>query len=545
MPLFHSILRTFCFVFVLGLSPAFAQTNWYVDGTRPNGSGTETDPFQTIDAAFRVVQPGDTVFIKAGNYLQASTLTTRTSGAVVKKITVKGWDPKNKPVIEANGKVMDVYHANYTFEDLIFDSRFANADVIRVRVDADHLTMKNCEVRNAQKDGIDISSADDVLIEDCYIHHMLAGTFSNQVDAHGIVATGQRNLTIRGCEISHCSGDCFQTDPNRGYPLWDSVLIENTKMWTGPLTGNMAGWLKGESPGENAIDTKINPAEVTSGYRPVIMLKNVQAWGWTNNGYISLRAAFNIKEQVNCTIDGVICYDNQLAFRLRGPGSRGGANIVIQNALVYDNEIAIRPEDDIEKLHVYNSTFDKEPSAVWFQEAGGGYDANGFKMLNCLFVNDKPVQADGESNIAVDSTCFVFRAERDYRLKKGCEAIDSGVDIPEVRTDIVGRPRPRGFYDIGAYEYEDVSSVWETDNSKELSIYPQPSSGIIYLKMAGGSMSNAKYRVYDLQGKEILNGQASSNTIDLNDLENGIYLIQINIGDQIFRKKIVKSAEVN
>jgi hypothetical protein len=40
----------------------------------------------------------------------------------------------------------------------------------------------------------------------------------------------------------------------------------------------------------------------------------------------------------------------------------------------------------------------------------------------------------------------------DYRLRKGSPAIDAGVDIPWLTTDLDGDPRPLGGYDIGAYE---------------------------------------------------------------------------------------------
>jgi hypothetical protein len=49
---------------------------------------------------------------------------------------------------------------------------------------------------------------------------------------------------------------------------------------------------------------------------------------------------------------------------------------------------------------------------------------------------------------------FVDPENNDFRLKHGSPAIDAGVPIPEVTTDIEGKPRPAGSgYDIGPYEY--------------------------------------------------------------------------------------------
>lgn len=50
---------------------------------------------------------------------------------------------------------------------------------------------------------------------------------------------------------------------------------------------------------------------------------------------------------------------------------------------------------------------------------------------------------------------FVDPDNHDYRLRAGSPAIDAGVTIPEIETDLVGTQRPvGGGYDIGAYEFK-------------------------------------------------------------------------------------------
>ncbi|MEZ4764600.1 MAG: hypothetical protein R3C26_15895 [Calditrichia bacterium] len=63
---------------------------------------------------------------------------------------------------------------------------------------------------------------------------------------------------------------------------------------------------------------------------------------------------------------------------MRGPGSNGGAHITIINSIAYDNETTFRTEDDLEKLLIYNSTFDIGTGNRYFQNASGGYDPAGF-----------------------------------------------------------------------------------------------------------------------------------------------------------------------
>ena len=61
---------------------------------------------------------------------------------------------------------------------------------------------------------------------------------------------------------------------------------------------------------------------------------------------------------------------------------------------------------------------------------------------------------DLNSSIINFSQLFVNIGVDDYHLAAGSQAIDSGVTLPDVATDLDGKPRPAGAaFDIGAYEY--------------------------------------------------------------------------------------------
>ncbi|GEM_PF-1896069 len=463
------ILSAFMMLFAY---PTFA-TIYYVDDVSTNGSGTFSDPFNNFSDALNAAQPGDTVMVFPGTFDLPGAVSSVRNGTPTLRITLMAYDPNDRPLLTRIGRVMNVNHSYLTIDGLIMDGQFGDTDLMRIYSNADYLILRNCELKNSLRDGIDLSNADEVLIENCEIHHMLAGTFTNQQDAHGIVATGEQNLTIRGCNIYYVSGDCFQTDPDRGLPLWDNVLIENCQLWTGPLPEDAAGFHAGEIPGENAVDTKINPDSIQTGYRPHITIRNVESYGFMP-GFISDRAAFNIKEQVECVISGVNVYHNEIAFRLRGPGSRGGAHVTIINAIAYDNVKIFRTEDDIELLHIYNGTFDNDGGGVYFQNVSGGYDQNGFDLRNSLFMNSKPSDAADPSNLSADSSFFADVASRDYHLLPGAPAIDAGDDIPEVTIDFDGNPRFSGEYDVGAFEYQSVTGLPGSDNRLVSQYYLQP-----------------------------------------------------------------------
>lgn len=232
------------------------------------------------------------------------------------------------------------------YENLIIDGGFAKKDLVRIK--ASNVTLRNCTIRNGQRDGI-VVYGKKVVIERCEIHHLLAGVYGDGFDAHGI--TGRpTDLVIRDCEIHHVSGDALQFDPGRG--PWDKVLVENCSMWTGPLHNDAAGYKKGQRPGENAVDTK----QGTDNARSKMVLRNCVARGW-GKGEISNQAAFNIKNHVQVLIEGCVLSENDICLRLRGPGSRGGAWVTVRHCAMYDSKIGVRMEDNIQNLKLLEPAF--------------------------------------------------------------------------------------------------------------------------------------------------------------------------------------------
>jgi hypothetical protein len=191
-------------------------------------------------------------------------------------------------------------------------------------------------------------------------------------------------------------------------------------------------------------------------YRPLVRIKNVESFGFIKDGFIPRRAAYNIKQQVDCIIDGAKVYQCQIAFRVRGPVESAGAHVKILNCIAYDNEIIVRAENKIQQLKIYNCTFNKKAvNDKYIVMASGGADLSGLDILNCLFVGTKPPIVSHKSNLIADKGFFLNMENHDYRIVKNCPAVNAGINIEEVITDYSGITRKMNQYDVGAYEFKD------------------------------------------------------------------------------------------
>ena len=424
---------------LIGLAVPAGAADWYV-AVGGTGSGSQASPFGRVQDGINAAQPGDVVLVGPGTFNE--TIQSVRAGSASQPISVRAIGDRGSTIVTASGRVLTVSHGYFTIEGLVLDGQYGANDLVRLTSAANGFVLKNTEVRHAGNDAIDMGSVQDVLIENSLIHHALNPT-NGRTDAHGITGAAVQRLTIRNTEIHTFSGDGIQVDPGRSAPGWTDVTIDGCRIWLAPLPQAENGFPAATVTGENAVDTKAS----TSFPRSRITIRNTDAYGfkWPTTG--SNIAAFNLKEHIDATVDGVTVHDSEIAFRLRG--STGW--IRVQNAVVYSVDVGFRYEDSIQNLRIWNTTLG---SGVTQPFLAASASASGLDVRNLLLLGASlPVEASHPSNRALPATAFVNAASHDYELAPGSPAIDAGVTIAEVSTDRLSRTRPQGTaYDIGAYE---------------------------------------------------------------------------------------------
>jgi len=92
---------------------------------------------------------------------------------------------------------------------------------------------------------------------------------------------------------------------------------------------------------------------------------------------------------------------------------------------------------------------------------------------------------------------------------------------------------------------EDNMPVWgscptasvDDQNQFNISIYPNPTSDIVYID---GNYSQLKVVVYDMLGKQVMN-KPVTNSIDISQLEKGVYILQLSDGAKLTTQRIIKN----
>ena len=407
------------------------------------GDGTSGNPFGRIADALAVAIAGDTILLKPGTYSER--FRTVRGGTGASRLTIRAEHDGTAILTSGAGNVVRVSHPYVTIRGLVVDGQYGPYRAVVVDSAATALILQRLEVKRTSRDCIQLRAPANVVIERSLIHHCLNAA-NGRTDAHGIVAGPVRNLVVRDTRIHTFSGDAIQLDPDRAAPGWDRITIDRCQFWLEPLRTAENGFPVGTVPGENALDTKT----LSTAPRAKVIVRQTEAWGF-RGGLITNMAAFNIKENVDATFDGVTVSRSEIGFRLRGPGANGGAWARVQNAVVYDAGTAVRYENDIERVQVWNTTLG---SAVLRFFRAASSTSTGLDVRNVLFLGSSSTMPGGLGNVQATAAFFVNAAAHDYRLAPGGPAIDAGASISSVSQDRIGVRRPQGAYwDVGAYEF--------------------------------------------------------------------------------------------
>jgi len=152
-------------------------------------------------------------------------------------------------------------------------------------------------------------------------------------------------------------------------------------------------------------------------------------------------------------------------------------------------------------------------------------------VLNASYCISNTDTLPGNNNL-FDDALFVDTLAYNFHLTQNSPAIDSG------------DPNYTGYFtglytDIGAYEYDSVSSIVNniSDDNRNISVYPNPTSNNLHITLKENTSQNAQ--IIDLTGRVQMNFKVedAESTIDISNINIGVYFIKIGTETIKFIKK--------
>ena len=300
--------------------PEFTRVWFVAPAGSDTGLGTEVSPFRTITRAIVAVAPGEAVFVAAGTYPETLALGAR-AGVDGKPITIRG---KGLPKIVPSGRpdaMVQFTRPYWVLEGFDLDVQGLAKYAVSFTGDVRGSVLRDSDVHGGSL-GAGVTTfggATGATIIGNEIHHF----WRSGDDAHGVlVQWTSRDITIRGNDIHHNSGDavqCIGPETFADATPASGVVIEDNHLHDGV---------------ENAVDIKT--------------CSNVVIRGNTMHGFRMAPAGQGARGDavvIHMSASNVLVEDNEISDAGRGVslgGNRMGpmpAGVVIRRNRIHDTVV--------------------------------------------------------------------------------------------------------------------------------------------------------------------------------------------------------------
>ncbi|HEY9649299.1 MAG TPA: right-handed parallel beta-helix repeat-containing protein, partial [Coleofasciculaceae cyanobacterium] len=426
-------------------TPVQAGNSYYV---ATNGSdsnpGTESQPFATLSKAVSEVEAGDTVYVRGGTYYLKNGVWIGKKGNSSAHITFQ----------------------SYPGETAILDGKKMSDDNDALTLGGEYIDIKNFEIRNTTRMGINIWGGKHVQILNNIVHDSeKTGIFMGYTDTSQLT-----DILVDGNTVYN---NCLNNSDRKKSEGWPSgiaadgdgdIRITNNKVYNNYGEG-IGSWMSdGLISGNTVYDNYsveiylTNTTNTTVEKNLVYTLNNANFYRFDQaaSGIQLANEGQSNKLDNNRIINNIVIGGREGLSYYSSYGYGGGLkNTIIANNTFYK---ATRPlllieEDAGHKNTVIANNIFYQTGDVAMTDVEA---TSGLKFHNNVWYGGEAGSASGKDDVNADPLLVNpgTTVASDYKLKAGSPAIDAGSKLNQVATDYRELGRPVGNrYDIGAYEY--------------------------------------------------------------------------------------------
>jgi parallel beta-helix repeat protein len=427
--------RVVLFALAITCAPACSDAAQYFVSPTGNDSaaGTSAAPWKTLQRAANVVNAGDRVTVRAGNYVGFDLTTSGTAAAPIEFDADPGVLINQRNATTPDG--INLEDASHVIIDGFTVNGMPRAGVRSVGVDgtefASFVTIRNVTSTNNQEWGILTGFVNDLLIE--------KNVTSGSIDQHGIYVSNSGDRPVIRNNISfnnHDNGIHMNGDASEGGDgIISGAVVSGNIIYNNGIGGGSGINMDGVQ------NSRIENNLLYNNHASGISLYQIDGGGSSKNNVI-----------INNTISEAS--DARWALNIQD-GSTG--NTLLNNIMLSAHPTHGAIDISADSLPGFTSDYNAVISRFTTD------DGNTVKTLAQW---QTATGQDAHSFVATASNLFVNAAGNDYHLSSTSPAKNTGTSTQAPPADLEGLPRKAGAaFDIGAYEFGALVGDYNRDGA--------------------------------------------------------------------------------
>ncbi|PTX63070.1 putative secreted protein (Por secretion system target) [Kordia periserrulae] len=227
---------------------------------------------------------------------------------------------------------------------------------------------------------------------------------------------------------------------------------------------------------------------------------------------------------------GSLSYEGSYSIRLRDDSGTASSMTL--------NDIDVSPYDEVEIDFYFYANSMETGEDFWVRYHDGTNwqtvrtYASGTDFENGSFYNAK---------VTLNSTNYSFVNNAKFRFQCDASANADQIYIDQVTITGIVNASARMITQSSKVTTRELSAVATTDElemEEDFTMYPNPTSNQLEIRIYADA--SAKYQIHSLVGQIVKEGTLNTKIIDVSTLKAGMYILQINDGDEILTKQFVK-----
>ncbi|CAM3579468.1 hypothetical protein FSS13T_23950 [Flavobacterium saliperosum S13] len=235
-----------------------------------------------------------------------------------------------------------------------------------------------------------------------------------------------------------------------------------------------------------------------------------------------------------CTSTGNTIREYINRVQLGSINNLSGNNNGYGNFTALSTDLSVGSTATITINPAWNGRSDNEAYCVWIDfNQDGNFGSN-----ELVFSKTKTKSSSVSGSFVIPSTASMgttrMRVSMKYNvLPTACEVYTNG-EVEDYSINIVAASTAKEDNDA----LNDSVTVKQEVNKLSFKVYPNPvKDGTLYFTDVE---SSASYRIYNLMGQQVKNGNTDNNSINVSTLKSGIYIIDISDGTSVGSKRFIK-----